>query len=318
MPFPTLSEAGASTSSSGVLDCLVIGGGPAGMTAALYLHRLERRVLMLDAGHSRASWIPRCHNYPGFPDGISGTVLLQRMRRQLVQAAVPLLPAEVTQVSRMSGQGAGAPAFEAVAGQWRWAAKAVLLATGVADVEPAVPGVELLRARQLLRQCPVCDGHELRGRRVVVLGGGDHAAREALFMRHFTPHVALVAHGPGDRLERSLVRRLQEREVNHLGGHARRLDVDEQGAVVVVTSEGARWVGDVLYAALGARPGSGLAGSLGAQLAPDRTVIIDPHGRTSVPGLYAAGDVVQGLDQISTAVGTAAAAAVHLHNTALT
>lgn len=287
------------------------------MTAALYLHRLERRVLMVDAGHSRAAYIPRCHNYPGFPEGIPGTVLLQRMRRQLLQAGVPLLPVEVTQVVQRRAHDGTPTLFEAFAGERHWTARSVLLATGVVDVEPAVPGADQLRSRQLLRQCPICDGHEHRGRRVMVLGGGDHAAREALFLRHFTPQVTLIAHGPEHKLERGLVRRLQEREVNHASGHARRLDVDAKGAVVVSTSEGATLVADVLYAALGARPGSALAGALGAQLSPDRNVIIDTHGRTSVPGLYAAGDVVQGLDQVSNAVGTAAAAAVHLHNTCL-
>lgn len=300
-----------------LLDCLIIGGGPAGMTAALYLHRLERRVLLVDAGRSRASYIPRCHNFPGFPDGIAGTLLLQRMRRQLVQAGVPLLPAEILQVSQVTPAAGGQALFEALAAGRRWRARSVLLATGVVDVEPTVPGADRLRQRQLLRQCPICDGHEFRGRRVVVLGGSDHAAREALFMRHFTPHVSLIAQGPGERLERGLVQRLQEREVGLVGGHARRLEVNAQGEVVVLTSEGAQWVGDVLYAALGARPGSGLAGALGAQLSADRNVITDAHGRTSVPGLYAAGDVVQGLDQVATAVGTAAAAAVHLHNTLL-
>jgi thioredoxin reductase (NADPH) len=295
-----------------LLDCLVIGGGPAGMTAALYLHRLERRVLLVDAGHSRASYMARTPHYPGFPDGISGTGLLQRMRRQLVQAGVPFSSAEVTEVRRLDGE---LPGFEAHAAGRQWASHAVLLATGVVDIEPALPGTDLLRPRHLIRQGPLCDGHEFHGRRVVVLGGGDPAAREALSMRHFTPHVTLVANGPDHRLDRTLARRLQEREVHIAGGHARRLAVDEQGAVVVVTSEGATWVGDVLYVALGVKPGSALASTLGAQLSAGRNVIIDPHGRTSVPGVYAAGDVVQGLDQIATAIGTAAQAAVHLHNT---
>ncbi|HSI51804.1 MAG TPA: NAD(P)/FAD-dependent oxidoreductase [Ideonella sp.] len=333
------------------LDCLVVGGGPAGLTAALYLARFERRVALVDAGNSRAERIPCTHNYPGFPLGISGTELLRRMRTQLRMAGAHITWGLVSQLSRLpppgcTQAGTGEPSsgaatscaatelpapqpadpgihvdpalahagFEAQLGNRKLRARRVLLATGVVDLEPTLPGTEALREQHLLRQCPICDGHEHRGRRLLVIGQGDHAAREALFLRGFSEHVSIAAHGAHRETDPSLLARLARRGVRRLPGMAEALRVGEDPRVTLHTSEGEAVQADVVYAALGTRPASGLAQSLGAELAKPRTIVVDAHGRTSVPGLYAAGDVIDGLDQLTVATGVAAIAATHIHN----
>src|SRR4051794_28363432 len=120
-----------------MLDCLVIGGGPAGLVAATYLARFRRRVRVFDAGASRASWIPVTHNLIGFPDGISGNELLDRMRAHVRKFGADIVKREIERLeARPDGTFVASGDGETVQ------ARRVLLATGGLDVEPALPGIE--------------------------------------------------------------------------------------------------------------------------------------------------------------------------------
>lgn len=287
-----------------MIDCLVVGAGPAGLTAAIYLRRFHREVKVIDAGHSRARWIPRSHNVPGFPEGIGGTELLDRMRQHLRQVYGEVVAGEVTALRRH------AQGFVAETSVGEVQAHAVVLATGVVDNVPALPGCDGLRDQALLRQCPICDGYEHTGRRIVVIGEGLHGAREALFIRHFSDDVTLVQQGLGDEatapLQRAGVQLLDAtaRCVQPLGARGLRLQLDDGQAPEF----------EVMYAALGVRPRADLAYALGVDTDDCGGVKVDAHGRTSVPGLYAIGDVVSGLDQIAVATGQGAIAATAVHN----
>ena len=189
---------GAPGSAAQPCDCLVIGAGPAGLTAALYLRRYHRRVLLVDHGQSRANYIERSHNYPGFPDGIAGTELLARMRRQLMAVGGEVRDAEVTALyaceieAAVDGDGGSGRGFVARIDGRSVFMRSVLFATGIVDGVPDLPGIDVLRQSGLLHQCPICDGHEHRGLRIAVLGDGEHAAHEAAFIANYSPHVSLV------------------------------------------------------------------------------------------------------------------------------
>ena len=171
------------------LDCLVIGGGPAGLTAAIYLARFRLSLRIVDAGKSRAALIPRTHNHSGYPGGISGVDLLGRMRAQAAEFG-----AEVTHglVETLRHDGT---LFEALVGDERIAARSVLLATGVVNNRPPIaPEIhDLALQRGLLRYCPICDGYEVTDRRVGVIGTRTHGYREAVFLRMYTRDVTLIA-----------------------------------------------------------------------------------------------------------------------------
>ena len=111
-----------------VYDCLIIGAGPGGLTAATYLARYQRRVLVVDAGKSRAQWIPASHNCPGFPFGVAGNELLARFRTQAESHSVPIVQARIESLEQ------GAEGFEASGNGQRWLASSVLLATGIVAV----------------------------------------------------------------------------------------------------------------------------------------------------------------------------------------
>ena len=177
-----------------MLDCLIVGGGPAGLTAAIYLARFRRNARVVDAGSSRASLIPLSHNYPGFPDGISGRDLLQRLRQQARRYGASLTTGHVESVERTAG------GFLAQSGAEVIEARTLLLATGVVDIEPGLPNVNDAVRSGLVRHCPICDGFEVIGKKVAVIGRGLKGVNEARFIQHYTTDLVLFTLGIGHEI----------------------------------------------------------------------------------------------------------------------
>ncbi|HET9645663.1 MAG TPA: NAD(P)/FAD-dependent oxidoreductase [Burkholderiaceae bacterium] len=291
------------------LDALVIGAGPAGLAGSLYLRRFHRRVELIDRGDSRAQRIPLSHNVPGFPRGIAGRELLARMREQLQEASGKVRLGCVERLERE-----GDEFIARLDDGTSLRARFVLLATGTTDHEPQLPGVAELRAAGLLRQCPICDGHEFAGRRIAVIGSGLHGVREARFLRHFSERILFIAsHAPAEP-DDALLTVLRERDIDMLPGTAIAMRPLPDDGVEITMTGGQTTHADVVYSALGCNPHAELAVALGAATDDSGNLMIDGHCRTSVEGLYAAGDVTAGLDQISVAAGQAAIAATAIHN----
>ena len=290
------------------LDCIVIGGGPAGLTAAIYLARFHLTVMVLDDGRSRAGLIPLTRNHAGFPDGIAGAELLGRMRRQAEGFGVRIMPERADALER------GGDGFRAGLRGGELRAAKVLLATGVHNLRPDLPDRlhEEALARGLLRYCPVCDGFEVSDRAIAVLGTGAHALKEAEFLRSYSAAVTLVApYGP-HALTKGQRRAMESWGIACVDGPVEAMRLDGRSITLVLADHALSF--DTLYAALGTEVRSELARAAGAQTAEDGSVLVDRHQMTSVEGLYAAGDVVLGLDQISTAMGQAAIAATDMRN----
>lgn len=290
------------------LDCLVVGGGPAGMTAAIYLARYRRNALVVDANESRAAWIPRSHNHAGFPDGVNGVELLARMSAQAREYGAVV---ERGTIERLENDG---DCFLAEVNGRRLAARTVLLATGVVNRRPAMDPVEHERAmaRGHLRYCPICDAFEVIDKRVGVLGADGHGVAEALFLRSYTADLTLMPAkfaevGPEDSA------RLAQHGIKLIEAPVHQLSTGEQ-CIEVTLADGTKLSFDSLYPALGSDPRSDLARQLGCTLSADGCIVVDAHQATDVPGVFVAGDVVEALDQISVAMGHAAIAATAIHN----
>lgn len=295
------------------LDCLVIGAGPAGLTAALYLARFQRRVAVVDGDDSRAAWIPSSHNIPFFPEGIPGHELLARQRATLERYGTAVLSGTVTKLERTA---AGfAAMIEDATGEHSLAARRVLLATGAVDVDPDLPGLPNAVRRGLVRYCPVCDGYESRGRRIAVIGHGDHGLAEASFIaRTYSSDVTLLSLGQPLRLGADGRERAAQQGIKLVEHPIASLLAEGDRIAALRGAGGEEYRFEVLYSALGIQYRSGLATALGAEQVPSGALCVDDHNQTTVKGLYAAGDVVRGLDQISVALGQAAIAATRIHN----
>jgi thioredoxin reductase (NADPH) len=289
-------------------DCLVVGGGPAGLTAAIYLTRYHLKLKVVDAGKSRASWIPCTHNHAGFPGGISGKELLSRMREQAQMYGASIETARVTRLDRMEG------GFRAEWGSGFVNARTVLLATGITNRRP--PMDEDLHdealSKGLIRYCPVCDGFEVTDKKLGVIGSGSHGVSEAVFLRGFTEDITLVAPHSAHDLSEDDKARMKEFGIHCVDGPCDGAAISDK-CITLSTPHG-DYTFDSVYPALGSDTHTELAKQAGAEIAEDGTLPVDSHQRTNVPGLYAAGDVVLGLDQISHAMGEGGVAATTIRN----
>ena len=287
-------------------DCLIIGGGPAGLTAATYLGRFRRRVMVVDAGQSRANWIPSTHNCPGFPDGIAGPDLLERLRQQALGWGAELVNDTVQNVQHDGSDFVATASFPI-------RSRAVLIATGVVDTLPDAPNLPEMIKAGTLRVCPICDAYEVIDKRVAVIGPLDQAAKKALFLRAYTSDLTMLtidALTEMDAGAAQLIRRAGIKieacipnSIHSLGKQAS-----------IQLSNGTVSSFDTIYPAMGCTIRSKLASDLGAACDELGNLVVDTHMRTGVAGVYAAGDVVDEINQIAVAFGHAAVAATDMHN----
>ncbi len=296
-------------------DCIIIGGGPAGLSAAIYLARFRRRVLVIDGGGGRMEMIPRSHNHPGYPDGIKGRDLLANMRAQAEKYGATLQHGWVSSTRRQGDfftvtvDGA-----EDINDSAPLTARTLLLATGVINLRPDLDEAVHARALEhgLLRYCPICDGYEVTDKRIGVIGSTDHGVAEALFLRQYSDAITLLALYSCDLDARDRAT-LEEAGIAWEATPIRTFDFDD--SVARLTLEDARSLEfDSIYPALGSETRNELGKMLGVDLCDEACFKTDADQRTSIKGIYAAGDAVECLDQISVAMGHGAIAATAIHN----
>lgn len=290
------------------LDCIIVGGGPAGLTAAIYLARFHRQIVVVDDGNSRALWIPRSHNHAGFPDGIGGSELLSRMKSQAERYGAKLMQGRIDVIEGDAGH------FRACGEGLDLKARTVILATGTVNRCPNIDPVTHRDAlnRGQLRYCPVCDGFEASGQAIGVIGADARGVAEALFLRTYSDNVTLLAVETVEvdtdnraRLDQAGIK-VEERPLARLdfSGHLVKAHLEGGGELPFNT----------VYPALGSDSNDGLAQALALEMGDGCCIAVDQKQRSSRKGIYAAGDIVYALDQISVAMGHAAIAATTLHN----
>jgi thioredoxin reductase (NADPH) len=292
-----------------IVDALIVGGGPSGLVAAVYLARFRRAVVVVDAKSSRASLIPCSHNCPGFPEGIAGRELLRRLRDQAYRYGAAIVDGVVETVERRPDG-----SFVAHSAAQSVQARALVLATGVVDIEPQLPNLRDAIRQGLIRHCPICDGFEVIGQRVAVIGSGTKGVHEARFIRHFTDRLTLFSLGPAG-ISGDERRTLADAGIALVESPVTEVHCEDRAIVGLQTSDGRVHRFDTLYSALGSVAHCALAHSLGVACADDGSIRTDRHQRTSIEDVYACGDIVhETLNQIAVGAGHAAIAATVIHN----
>ncbi|WP_083219028.1 NAD(P)/FAD-dependent oxidoreductase [Bradyrhizobium icense] len=290
----------------GGLDALIVGGGPAGLTCAIYLARYRRKVVVVDSGKSRAALIPETHNYPGFADGVTGTSLLEALTLQARTYGVEIIGDRIAELQRVEG------GFEARYSRGIIGAKRAVIASGLVDRDLGDPDLREAVGHGLVRYCPICDGFEATDLRIGVLGSANDAGAKALFLRTFSRQITLLTLDGKDCGE-PLSRELSEAGIRL--PKARAVGFRRQDKQMIVSlSDGTVEAFDVIYPVLGCEVRSELGRKLGARHNDTGCLEVDAHQRTNVPGLYSVGDAVSDLHQIAVATGHAAVAATDIHN----
>ena len=292
-------------------DIIVIGGGPAGLTAALYAARAGKSVLVLEQGGfgGQIALSPRVENYPGIPH-MAGNLLADALVEQVLAQDVDV---EVETVTAFSGENG---AFTVTTEDGQHPCRAIILATGVTHRHLGLEGEEELVGRGV-SYCAVCDGAFYHGRRVAVVGGGDTALQDALFLSATCAHVTLIHRRDQFRGEEKLVRQLQGCKnvdilLSHIPVGLESLDGELRGVALRDLKTGREFNLPVegLFLAVGQEPHNGQFADL-IRLTAGGYVDAGEDCRTNVPGVFVAGDCrVKEVRQLTTAVGDGAVAAL--------
>jgi thioredoxin reductase len=287
------------------VDALVVGGGPAGLSAALWLGRYQRSTLVVDAGQPRNRHADLAHGIPG-RDPVAPDELLADMRAQVERyPEVWLRSGTVTGLQGDSGTG-----FTAVIdGAHRVTASRVVLASGVGDQLPDLEGFEEHYGTDV-HHCPACDGYEIRGQDVIVLGAGDQVPAFASEVLDWAASVRIITDTSGPAFDAEQRRNLTEHGIEVVDGPATAL-VGDPGALTGVRLEDGTCVpGSSVFFSYAHRPAHDLAVGLGCELDDDGQLAVNGFQLTSVDGVYAAGDITPGLQLVVIAMGQGVSAGV--------
>ena len=285
-------------------EAIVVGAGPSGMSAAIYLARYNRECVVFDAGHGRSTHHQVNHNYLGFPGGVPTLELRELGRRQL--AEYPQVHFHHHRVDAMERDG---DHFVAVSQAGRWRGRAVIICTGVLDHYPHFHGWESYVGRSMF-WCITCDGYSSKDKNILVVGHTDAAAGEAMQLSRFSNRLTLLTNSHSNEIGPKYERRLANAGIPVIHD---RLDGAKgaDGMFDHVITQGGRVVElDALFCIQGATPETRLATELGVAVADNGFIDTDEEQKTNVPGVYAAGDVTRiHSHQVTTAVHEGAQAA---------
>ena len=284
---------------------VVIGGGAAGLSAALVLSRARRKVLVVDAGEPRNAPATHMHGYLS-RDGIPPAELLATGRNEVKGYGGDIVPGTVTDLVPDGSSGF----WVLLAGGERISARRLLVTTGMRDELPNIPGLRDRRAREVLH-CPYCHGHEVRDRQLGVIGGTPGAVRYAQIVRQWTHD--LVYFTPPDTLTAAERTELLARAIGVVEGIIEQLVIDDDHLRGVQMDDGCVIPRDALFVPPRFVPNNTLLVGLGCEVDADGWVTADATGRTSVPGVWAAGNVVDPRAQVITAAGAGSATAIALN-----
>lgn len=281
---------------------IIVGGGLAGLSAAIYLGRAKRETLLIDSGKSMARWEPDVQNYLGFPEGIDGEELLRLGKDQARRYQVRFRQDEIFAAEHLGNR------FLLKGSKATYECSRLLVATGIFHIPPDIPEIKPCLGHSLFF-CKDCDGYRVQGKAVAVYGWKNEAVEYALGMLSYSSCVAIVTDGHEPRWDEQHAEWIREYEIpiyprEIIGVSRQHIQLE-----ALEFAEGSRLVIEALFTTRGDIYYNRLAQALGAEINPEGEIVVDQDMRTSVPGLYAAGCVTPANCQMIIAAGQGAAAA---------
>lgn len=297
-------------------DSLIVGGGIAGLQAAIQLGRYEHRVLVIDAGYGRSTLCKSYHNLLGWPDGVSGEELRRLGRLQAEKFGVSFVKDEVVQAVNKGKTGDG---FELWGKSGKvYEAPTVLLATGLLDRIPELPKLKDCLGLTVY-VCPDCDGYEIKNRQTIVMGSGDSGAGMALTLSTRTDKLTYVNHQQR-AVNSELLAKMKEKRITYVAEDILEVMAETNGLFRgIMLTNGERIGAERGFIAFGGNEvKSDLARQLGAERMENRHIVTDARSKmTSVPFVWAAGDVGVHAEQVTIAMGEGAQAAIWMNKALL-
>lgn len=291
-----------------IYDCVVIGGGIAGLQAAIQLGRYSHKVLVIDAGDGRSILCHSYHNILGYPDGISGLKLREIGREQAEKSGVNFLLAKVEKVKREGNL------FSLTlhnGGEQK--GRRLLLATGVMDRIPPFPNLYPCLGKSVY-VCPDCDGYEVKNQKVAVIGSGIVGANMALTLTYFTDQIILINH-EREEIARDIEQRLKEKGIRYINQQIEEVLADgEQLLGFRLQDQSKIEIKQAFIAFGGNEVKSNIASQLGVERLENKHIVTNPRTKmTSVQNVWAAGDVAAHSEQVTIAMGEGSQAAIWIH-----
>lgn len=287
-------------------DIVIIGGGPAGLSAAVYAGRALRSVLVLDKGEGRWNHFQKNENYLGFPNGITARRLREQGKKQAEKFGAEFVADEIVSAQKIEN------GFSLKGLKETYHAKAIILACGVKDFFPAFPGADRYIGRSLF-WCLLCDGYKVQGKCVAVLGFDDEAVDTCLRLRTYTKEIVFLTNcdESGDKISDEKRALLKKAKIPMRYGSIERVKGAKGMVQEIYLDNGESVKADVIFSRQGAHPNVDLAAELCVVLEGKAYVKTDVNKRTNVPFVYAAGDITsETAHQIATAVFEGATAAI--------
>jgi thioredoxin reductase (NADPH) len=293
-------------------DCIIIGGGMAGLQAAIQLGRYMHNTLVIDAEEGRSTICRSYHNILGYPDGVSGPYLREIGKKQAEGLGVEFFKGRVDH-ARTKGSN-----FEVeVSSGETFSGKRLLLATGVKDRIPPFPALKPCLGISVY-VCPDCDGYEVKGKRALVMGSGNTGANMALTLTYFTNDLIYVNH-EGKSVDESIMEKLHKNGIQYIDNKIEKVLADDSQFKGVELDNGKTVLAEHAFVGFGGNEvRSQLAKQLGIELLENKHILVDPRTKmTSVRNVWAAGDVNAHSEQVTIAIGEGMQAAIWIHKSIL-
>jgi len=290
-------------------ECIIIGGGFAGLQASIQLGRYKRKTLVIDSNYGRSTYCKSYRNILGWPNGISGLQLRELGKKQATEYGVSFIEDKVMTVKKKDIH------FEIVTEkELTFFAKTILLATGLLDRIPDIKHIFDCLGTTIY-VCPDCDGYEISDRSVLVLGAGIAGANMALEINYWTSKITYINHD-GEELETDVINKLRQKGISYQKEKIIEIVKDEDSNFKGITLQSGEFLlADRAFIGFGGNEiHNELAKQLGVELLNNKHVIVNPRTKeTNVPNVWSAGDLVAHSQQVTIAMGEGTQAAVWIH-----